>query len=126
MRSVPAGISTCAPAPTTTTIACAGWTFRLGTTVTVTVPATLSLTATGSIANTASTTATSLDATSSNNTATDTFTVGAVSVDLGVTISVDPTTAAPGDTVKYTATVTNPNTTTDATNVVVTDALPAD
>ncbi len=39
--------------------------------------------------------------------------------------AVDPTTAAPGDTVTYTVTVTNPDTTTDATNVVVTDALPA-
>ena len=45
-------------------------------------------------------------------------------VDLGVTIAVLPTTAAPGDTVTYTVTVTNPSLTTDATNVVVTDALP--
>ena len=42
-----------------------------------------------------------------------------------MTLTVDPTTAAPGDTVTYTVTVTNPNTATDATNVVVTDALPA-
>ena len=48
----------------------------------------------------------------------------AASVDLGVTITVDPTTAAPGDTVTYTVTVSNPSTTTDATNVVVTDVLP--
>ena len=39
-------------------------------------------------------------------------------------ITVAPTTAAPGDTVTYTVTVTNPDTATDATNVVVTDALP--
>ena len=40
-------------------------------------------------------------------------------------ITVTPTTAAPGDTVTYTVTVTNPDTATDATNVVVTDVLPA-
>jgi uncharacterized repeat protein (TIGR01451 family) len=44
---------------------------------------------------------------------------------VGVAIAVDPTTAALGGTVIYTVTVTNLSTTTDATNVVVTDALPA-
>ena len=39
-------------------------------------------------------------------------------------IAVAPTTAAPGDTVTYTVTVTNPDTVTDATNVVVTDVAP--
>src|SRR6185295_4144836 len=46
-------------------------------------------------------------------------------VDLGVAITIDPTTAAPGDTVTYTVTVTNLDTATDATNVVVTDVVPA-
>ena len=54
----------------------------------------------------------------------DSLTVGALAVDLGVTITVLPTTAAPGDSVTYTVTVTNPDIATDATNVVVTDALP--
>lgn len=126
VASVPAGISTCLPAPTATTIACAGWNIPVGMTVTVTVPATLSASATAgaSIANTASTSTATLDATGANNSATDTFVVGAASVDLGVALSVAPTTAAPGGTVTYTVTVTNPNPTTDATNVVVTDALP--
>lgn len=127
VASVPAGISTCLPAPTATTIACAGWTIPSGTTVTVTVPAILSAAATAgsSIANTATTTATSLDATPANNSATDTFVVAAASVDLGVTLAVAPTTAVPGGTVTYTVTVTNPDIVTDATNVVVTDALPS-
>jgi uncharacterized repeat protein (TIGR01451 family) len=127
VASVPTGITTCAPAPTTTTIACAGWNIPSGMTVTVTVPATLSAaTPVGStISNTASTTTATLDATSANNTATDAFVVGANSVDLGVSLIVAPTTAAPGDTVTYTVTVTNPDTATDATNVVVSDSLPA-
>ena len=94
--------------------------------MTVTVPSTLGAGATAgtSIANTASVTADTIDGTPANNTSTDTFVVGAASVDLGVAITVAPTTAAPGDTVTYTVTVTNPDTATDATNVVVTDALP--
>ena len=54
----------------------------------------------------------------------DSITVGSGPVDLSVAITVDPTSAAPGDTVTYTVTVTNPDTITDATDVVVTDALP--
>ena len=42
-----------------------------------------------------------------------------------MTLSVLPTTAAPGDTVVYTVTVQNLSTTDDATAVVVTDTLPA-
>ncbi|MGZ6543909.1 MAG: hypothetical protein ACXVEI_01190 [Actinomycetota bacterium] len=121
------GPSTCAlPGATSTSISCTGWTIPNGTTVTVTVLATLSLTATGSIANTAAITADAVgDSVSSNNSATDTFTVGVASVDMAVAIAVAPSPAAPGDTVTYTVTVTNRDLTTDATNVVVTDTLPA-
>ncbi len=128
VSSVPSGISTCAPAPTTTAIACNWATIPSGTMVTVTVPATLSASAVAgaSVANTASTTASTLDANASNDTATDTFVVGALPVDLGVAIAVAPTTAAPGGTVTYTVTVTNPDIATDATSVVVTDVLPTD
>ena len=78
------------------------------------------------IPNTGSVTTTTAESNAGNNTsANDPLTVGAASVDIGVGITVDPTTAAPGDTVTYTVTVTNPSTTTDATGVVVTDALPA-
>jgi uncharacterized repeat protein (TIGR01451 family) len=127
VASSPLGGPAACSAASPTVMDCAGWTIPNGTTVTVTVPATLSLTATGSIGNTASITppAATPDSNLVNNSATDTFAVGAVSVDLGVAIAVAPTAAAPGDKVTYTATVTNPNTTTDATNVVVTDALPA-
>jgi uncharacterized repeat protein (TIGR01451 family) len=123
----PAGITTCVPAPTTTSVACLFPTIVSGQTVNVTVPATLGAGATAgaSIANTASVTSTTLDSVPANNSSTDTFVVGSLGVDLAVAITVDPTTAAPGDTVTYTVTVTNPSTTTDATGVVVTDALPA-
>ncbi len=77
------------------------------------------------ITNTAAVTTTTAESNGSNNGSNiDSITVGAASVDLGVTLAVAPTTAAPGDTVTYTVTVTNPDTATDATNVVVTDALP--
>ena len=78
------------------------------------------------INNTASAATPTAESNSTNNTsAVDALTVGAALVDLGVAITVDPTTAAPGDTVTYTVTVTNPDTFTDATNVVVTDVVPA-
>jgi uncharacterized repeat protein (TIGR01451 family) len=78
------------------------------------------------IPNTASVTTGTPESNGGNNTsANDPLTVGAASVDLGVALTVAPTTAAPGDTVTYTVTVTNPDTVTDATNVVVTDVLPA-
>jgi uncharacterized repeat protein (TIGR01451 family) len=77
------------------------------------------------ITNSASVTTATPESNGSNNTSNvDSLTVGAASVDLGVTLTVLPTTSAPGDTVTYTVTVSNPNTTTDATNVVVTDVLP--
>ncbi|MGH3382918.1 MAG: isopeptide-forming domain-containing fimbrial protein [Actinoallomurus sp.] len=125
VASVPVGITTCSAA-STTAIACLFASIPNGMTVTVTVPATLSVSAVvgTSISNTASTSTATLDATAGNNSSTDTFVVGAASVDLGVTLTVLPTTAAPGDTVTYTVTVTNPDTVTDATNVVVTDMLP--
>ncbi len=49
----------------------------------------------------------------------------AVTVDVAIAKTADKTTAAPGETVTYTVTVTNNDTTTDATNVEVTDVLPA-
>ena len=122
----PVGIATCNPAPTSTSVACLFPTIVAGQTVNITVPSTLGPGATAgtSIANTASLTSGTLDSAAGNNSSTDTFVVGAASVDLGVAIAVAPATAAPGDTVTYTVTVTNPDTATDATNVVVTDALP--
>ena len=77
------------------------------------------------ITNTATVTTATPESNAGNNTSNvDSITVGAGSVDLGVALTVLPTTAAPGDTVTYTVTVTNPDTVTDATNVVVTDVLP--
>ena len=77
------------------------------------------------ITNTATVSTATPESNAGNNTSNvDSFTVGAGSVDLGVTLTVLPTTAAPGDTVTYTVTVTNPDMVTDATNVVVTDVLP--
>jgi len=90
--------------------------------------ATISLTAslTTPITNSATVTTATPESNSGNNASNvDSFTPAANAVDLGVTLTVLPTTAAPGDTVTYTVTVSNPNTTTDATNVVVTDVLPA-
>ncbi len=126
VASTPTGVNACTPAPSTTTIACVFPTIQNGQTVTLTVPATIAAGATvgSQISNTASTPATT-DQVPANNTDTETFTVGAASVDLGVTLAVDPATAAPGDTVTYTVSVTNPSTTDDATGVVVTDVLPA-
>jgi len=78
------------------------------------------------IANTASVTTTTAESDGTNNGSnTDSITVGAASVDLGVAISVLPTTAGPGDVVTYSVTVSNLSTTTDATGIVATDALPA-
>ncbi len=122
----PVGIATCNPAPTSTSVACLFPTIVAGQTVNITVPSTLGPGATAgtSIANTASLTSGTLDSAAGNNSSTDTFVVGAASVDLAVALTVLPTTAAPGDTVTYTATVTNPDVATDATNVVVADTLP--
>jgi uncharacterized repeat protein (TIGR01451 family) len=109
-------------------VTCAIASVPVGTT-TVSFVATISLTAslTTPINNTAiiATSATPESNTGNNTSNVDTFTPTANSVDLGVTISVLPTTAAPGGIVTYTVTVTNPSTTTDATSVVVTDAVPA-
>jgi uncharacterized repeat protein (TIGR01451 family) len=80
--------------------------------------------ASGTVITNVATATSPTDPTNPNTSNTDSITVGAASVDLGVAITVAPTTAAPGDTVTYTVTVTNPDTATDATNVVVTDALP--
>jgi uncharacterized repeat protein (TIGR01451 family) len=95
---------------------------------TVSFVATISPTAslTTAINNTATVTTATPDPTAGVTTSNvDTFTPTANPVDLGVVVTVDPTTAAPGDTVTYTVAVTNLSTTTDATSVVVTDALPA-
>ena len=78
------------------------------------------------ITNTATVSTVTPESNFSNNTSnTDSLTVGSGPVDLTVGLTVLPTTAAPGDTVTYTVTVTNPDIITDATNVVVTDVLPA-
>jgi uncharacterized repeat protein (TIGR01451 family) len=116
-------VQTC-PGMTSTSLTCTlSQPVAPGTTVTFTVPATLSASSTGPVSNTATVSSGTLDAVSANNASTDI--VAAPVVDLGVAIAVDPTTAAPGGTVTYTVTVTNLSTTTDSTNVVVTDALPA-
>jgi fimbrial isopeptide formation D2 family protein/uncharacterized repeat protein (TIGR01451 family) len=81
--------------------------------------------ASGTVITNTATATSPIDPSNPNTSNTDSITVGAASVDLGVAIAVAPSTAAPGDNVTYTVTVTNPNTATDATNVVVTDALPA-
>ena len=100
-----------------------------GTPTTVSFVATIgAAVATGTvITNSASVLTTTSESNTTNNStvAPDSLTVGAGQVDLAVAITVDPTTAAPGDTVIYTVTVTNPDTFTDATSVVVTDVLPA-
>jgi uncharacterized repeat protein (TIGR01451 family) len=116
-------VQTC-PGMTTTLLSCTlSQPIAPGTTVTFTVPATLASSSTGPVSNTASVSSATLDSVSANNTSTDV--VAAPLADVGVAIAVDPTTAVPGGTVTYTVTVTNLSTTTDATNVVVTDALPA-
>ena len=123
VSSSDAVVYTCPAATASSLGPCALGGIAIGTTVTITINATLALTqTTGPVNNTATVTSTSLDATTPN-TATDVLTPAAV--DLGVTLSVLPTTAAPGDTVVYTVTVQNLSTTDDATAVVVTDTLPA-
>lgn len=108
-------------------VTCAIASVPVGST-TVSFVATISPTAptTTAIPNSATVTTATPESNGTNNASnTDSFTPTAASVDLGVTVAVDPATAAPGDTVTYTVTVTNPDVTTDATNVVVTDVLPA-
>jgi uncharacterized repeat protein (TIGR01451 family) len=111
------------PGMTATSLACTlSQPIAPGATVTFTVPATLAAGSTGPVSNTASVDSPTLELVTTNNSSTDVL--SAATVDLAVGITVDPTTAAPGDTVNYTVTVTNPSTTTDATNVLVTDTLP--
>jgi uncharacterized repeat protein (TIGR01451 family) len=108
-------------------VTCAVSSVAMGTPQSVSFIATIGSVPSGTvIANTATIPPiTTPESNTNNNTSPpDSLTVSAASVDLGVTFAVAPTTAAPGNKVTYTATVTNPNTTTDATNVVVTDALP--
>jgi fimbrial isopeptide formation D2 family protein/uncharacterized repeat protein (TIGR01451 family) len=81
--------------------------------------------ASGTVITNVATATSPTDPTNPNTSNTDSITIGVASVDLGVAITVAPTTAAPGDNVTYTVTVTNPDTATDATNVVATDVLPA-
>ena len=95
--------------------------------MTVIVPATLgaSVAAGTSIANTASRRRlTRSTPTLNKQLVTDTFVGRGSVVDLGVGARGAPDHRCAGDTVTYTVTVTNPDTATDATNVVVTDALP--
>lgn len=75
----------------------------------------------------ATVTTTEPDVAPGNNAATTSTPVGAVAQDaaLAITKSVEPARAAPGDTVTYRITVSNPGPAADARDVVITDALPA-
>ena len=80
-----------------------------GTTVTITITATLAADRrAGPVNNTVTATSTSSDATTPNNAATDSFTVGAARSTSASASRSTPTTAAPGDTVTYTVTVHQP------------------
>ncbi len=82
--------------------------------------------ATGTVANTATVSTTDTDSDSTNDVDTENVAV-LREVDLIITQSVSPTTAVPGqDQVVYTFTVSHgPNSSSDAADVVVTNALPA-
>jgi uncharacterized repeat protein (TIGR01451 family) len=98
-------------------------TINNGGSATLTITATVSGTPVQTVTNTASITgADQADPNTSNNTASVSFTIQ--SANLGVTKTVDKASPNVGDTVTYTVTVNNagPN---NATNVKVTDVLPA-
>jgi len=77
------------------------------------------------IANTASVSTSTAESNATNNTSNiDSLTVAAAPIDLGITLTADPTTVAPGGKVTFTVGVQNLSTSADATNVVVTDTLP--
>lgn len=106
-------------------------TFTVGTldaaaTATFTFDVTIGSDATGTIPNTADVTTTDTDTDTTNNTDTVDITVGQ-EIDLVLTKTVDSATAVPGqDQLVYTFTVSHDTVSpSDATNVVVTDTLPA-
>ncbi|HKR63273.1 MAG TPA: DUF11 domain-containing protein, partial [Thermoanaerobaculia bacterium] len=111
---------------TGSTITCTAATMASGTTATFTLVVQVAANATGSINNNA----TAASATQDNNSGNSTGGASAITVggsgtaDIAVTKTTPSTTAGPGTPVTYTISATNngPNT---ATNVVVTDTLPA-
>jgi uncharacterized repeat protein (TIGR01451 family) len=94
-----------------------------GASATVTINVTVSPTATGTISNTATVTGTQTDDDATNNSDTETTAVNA-QVDLAVTKTDGLTSVTSGNNLTYTIVVTN-NGPSQATNVNLTDALPA-
>jgi large repetitive protein len=125
--STPAGFSCTTPAiGATGTITCTAATMASGTTVTFTLVVEVTGNAVGPINNNAGATSSTQDNNPGNSSggATPVTIGGSGTADLAITKTTPTTTAAPGSTVVYTISTTNngPNT---ATNVVVTDTLPA-
>lgn len=94
-----------------------------GSTKTVLIRGTVAATATGTISNTASVTSTTLDPNLSNNSATTTTTVSPLA-DLSIVKTANPSPVHAGAQLIYTLVITN-NGPSTATNIIVTDNVPA-
>ncbi len=103
---------------------CAIGTLEADDSVVVTIVVNVAANATGPLENTATVTSTTSDPVAGNNTSTAETTVTPAPADLSITKTSDPATATVGSNVEYTIVVTN-NGPGAATDVVVTDVLPA-
>ena len=99
-------------------------TLTAGASAAVTVNAQLSPSMTGAFTNTATVTAATPDPDPTNNTATATDTASDPSADVRLTKTANPSPVVAGSTITYTLAATNYGPS-DATNVVVTDVVPA-
>ncbi len=124
--ATPAGWSCTTPAVGANgTVTCTAATLASGATATFTLVASVASGATGSIVNSASASHSGPDGNAGNSSgSTGAVAVTAPEADIEITKTTTATTATPGGTLSYTITVTNAGPS-DATNVVVTDDLPA-
>jgi uncharacterized repeat protein (TIGR01451 family) len=125
--TTPAGFNCVTPAVNANgTVTCTAATLANGATATFTLSVRVSPSATsGSVTNSASVVSTTADATPANGTdPAPAVAIAAPSADLAVTKTTNSTTLTTGNSVTYTITVTN-NGPATATNVIVTDDLPA-
>jgi uncharacterized repeat protein (TIGR01451 family) len=127
--TLPAGLTFVSATPSagtctgTTTASCSLGTINSGSSVTVTIVATVTAAAPASLSNTATATSGVTDPNAANNTATTTTAVNAVA-NLGVTITDAPDPVSQGSNITYTVTVNNAGPSA-AANVTATTALPA-